>query len=123
MPRILIGEDDPGLGKVASLVLRRAGFDVDVAPNADALNVFLRAGQYDLVLLDVRLGSSDGLELMRLLRKSGLSIPIIGWSADGSSDEAPALAAGCNLFLSKPVRNLELLAAVRVLLEEFTLAN
>ncbi|HEY0253864.1 MAG TPA: response regulator [Kofleriaceae bacterium] len=114
--RILIGEDDPGLAKVVALVLRRAGFDVDTALDAITLRHRLSAAHYDLLLLEVRFGATDGLELTRELRARGDDLVIVGWSADGPNDESAALESGCTAFYWKPLSNRVLVELFRELL-------
>lgn len=105
MARILVGEDDELVGKVTSLVLRRAGHEVDLARDAARLRELFARGHYDVILLDVVFGAVNGADLARELREAGTTATIVGWSADGPADEAEARHAGFDTFLWKPVEN------------------
>lgn len=111
--RILIGEDDQLVGKVTSSVLRRAGHEVDIAPDVVRLRQLFASGHYDVIMLDVVFGDVNGADVARELRDAGATAPIVGWSADGPADEAEARRAGFDTFLWKPVENRILVETIQ----------
>lgn len=112
---ILVVEDDTtALGLVSDL-LRRSGHVVWQASSiAEAIDR-VTARVPSLVLLDIRLGDEDGLELARYLRghEATASVPILALSADAMQhDRERAREAGCDDHLAKPVVARELLAGI-----------
>ncbi len=117
---ILVVEDDlTALGLVAD-VLTRSGYNVRTATSiAEAMESFA-AGPPALVLLDLRLGAEDGLDLARRLRADPATgaIPILALSADAMQhDVERVLEAGCNGHVAKPVVARELLGRIHALLD------
>jgi len=70
MAKILIVEDDKGTRDIYSLVLRQAGYEVDVAENGEMGLFKAKEGGYDLILLDVMLPKMDGIALLGELKKT-----------------------------------------------------
>jgi CheY-like chemotaxis protein len=67
-PAILYVEDDGAIAEMYSLGLRRAGFDLTIAPNWPAGLRLLRARGFDLVLLDIMLPGPSGMEALEAIR-------------------------------------------------------
>ena len=68
-----------------------------------------RTQTFDAILMDIRMPVMNGLEATVLIRKSDPAIPIIALTANAfDSDKENALAAGCNHFMTKPVKKREL---------------
>lgn len=65
--RILVVEDEPAIGQVCRLVLTRDGFEVDTAVNGEMAQRMLREGDYDLILMDVRMPVMSGREFYQIL--------------------------------------------------------
>jgi signal transduction histidine kinase/DNA-binding response OmpR family regulator len=110
---VLLAEDNVVNQKVASLLLKRLGFQVHVVPNGRLALEALELGAYDAVLMDCQMPEMDGFEATRAIRaKANLSqIPIIALTAYAlQDDKLRCLAAGMNDYLAKPI-NLETLAA------------
>ena len=120
---ILIVEDDvTALGLVSDL-LRRSGYLVWQAGDLEGAMERLAAGAPSLVLLDIRLGTEDGLDVARRLRADPetRTLPILALSADAMQHDADrALEAGCDGHLAKPVVARELLGRIDALLEGST---
>jgi len=119
--RLLLVEDNPINQKVATLMLHKLGYRVDIAKNGfEALNAFASA-RYDLILMDCVMPEMDGFEATRRLRSSGghaAEVPIIAMTANAFADDRKAcLAAGMTDFLSKPVRQAELATKLEGLLQ------
>ena len=111
--RILLVEDDPANVELFESVLESDGHEV--VTERDGIAGEKRASdRFDLVLLDIQLPKSNGLEVCRSLRARGLRMPIVALSASVLPDEiARTKSAGFDLFLSKPISPRNLRDAVR----------
>jgi two-component system response regulator RegX3 len=118
--RILIVEDEPSLSEPLAFLLRREGYDIDVADDGRAaLATFDRAGA-DLVLLDLMLPGLPGTEVCRELR-SRSTVPIIMLTAkDSEVDIVVGLELGADDYVTKPYSSRELLARIRAVLRRHT---
>jgi two-component system copper resistance phosphate regulon response regulator CusR len=114
--RTLLVEDDAELAREVAAGLREAGSRVTLAASfADGLQA-ARLEEYDVVLLDVMLPGGSGFELCRMLRKDGVTTPIMMLTArDAVDDRVTGLDAGADDYLTKPFALQELLARVRAL--------
>lgn len=114
--RILVVEDEHDIGDFVTRGLREEGFTVEWATDGDAGWHYLKAGAWDVVLLDWSLPGSDGLTLLRRLRQSGDAAPVLMLTArDAVSDRVRGLDGGADDYLCKPFAFEELLARVRAL--------
>lgn len=111
---ILVTEDDPVNLEYIRLALLREGHRVITASNgAEAIAALRRNQEISLVLMDIRLPGMDGYETTLEIRKWNSTIPVIAHTAYAfEGDREKALAAGCNDYLSKPVREKELLRCI-----------
>lgn len=117
MTSLLLVDDEPAITDNLAPLLRRSGFAVEVASDGDAALSRLRAGSYDLVVLDVMLPGTDGREVLRVARSEGVTTPIILLTQVGeSSERAMALEEGADDYLNKPFDPYELIARVRAVL-------
>ncbi len=64
MPRVLIVDDNPSLLKISSIAMRKEGYDVEVAPDAESGLQHLEKTKFDLVLVDQRLPGMAGIDLI-----------------------------------------------------------
>jgi DNA-binding response OmpR family regulator len=115
--RILIVEDDRKVASFLEKGLREEGYSVDVSNNgADGL-IKARIHEYDLLLLDVMLPEKTGLEVVREVRSSGSTVPVLILTArDDRQDIVLGLDSGADDYLTKPFGLDELLARIRALL-------
>mgnify|MGYP006268614455 CR=1 FL=1 len=116
MTRVLIVEDEESFSEALSFMLRKEGFDVEVAGDGNrALEAFERNGA-DLILLDLMLPGLSGTEVCRQIRV-GSSVPIIMLTAkDSEVDKVVGLEIGADDYVTKPFSSRELLARVRAVL-------
>jgi two-component system response regulator RegX3 len=114
--RVLVVEDEESISDALAYLLRKEGFEVDVAPDGDsALTEFDRVG-HDLVLLDLMLPGLPGTEVCRALR-SRSSVPVIMVTAkDTEVDKVVGLELGADDYVTKPFSSRELVARVRAVL-------
>ncbi len=111
---ILVVDDEPGLREVLAVRLTSWGHHVRTAADVDEADVALAARRPDLVLTDVVLPGASGLDLLRRIQRSDVSLPVILMTAHGQVDTAvDAMKAGATDFLTKPLDS----AALRALLE------
>lgn len=121
MQKILLVDDEPVIIDSLSYSLNREGFEVHSATDgAQALDVFEEV-RPDLVILDIRLPSIDGLEVCRRLRSKS-PVPIIMLTALGNElDRVVGLEVGADDYLPKPFSFRELLARIRSVLRRVDL--
>lgn len=117
MYSVCVVEDEEALADMIRLNLELENCKVDViSDGAEALEIFKRPFDYDLVLLDVMLPNVSGVDLCRVIRKTS-AVPILFLSAKGTTSERiEGLKAGGNDYLPKPFDLEELLLRVAVLL-------
>jgi two-component system response regulator RegX3 len=113
---VLVVEDEESFSDALSYMLRKEGFEVEVAPTGPAaLEEFERSGA-DLVLLDLMLPGLPGTEVCRMLRQRS-SVPVIMLTAkDSEVDKVVGLELGADDYVTKPFSSRELLARIRAVL-------
>ncbi|MED4603109.1 response regulator transcription factor [Paenibacillus validus] len=114
---ILVIEDEQQIARVLELELRHEGYEVKVA--GDGLSgLELALGQtWSLIVLDVMLPGSSGLEVLRRLRQDGRLVPVILLTArDSTPDIVGGFEQGANDYVTKPFVIEELLARIRNLI-------
>lgn len=124
MKRILIAEDEAQTRRAISVVLENAGYLVQEAANgADAVDCLLNAScnseKVDLLLTDIVMPEMSGLELVEMISKKNISIPIIiisGYRDNRMRDQLAGL--GYSHFLDKPFEPEMLLQSVENVLGE-----
>jgi CheY-like chemotaxis protein len=114
-PRILIAEDNAINQKVVMLILRRAGFNIDVVSDGQEAVEAHRQKPYDLILMDCQMPSMDGFEASRHIRKLNTPQPvIIAVTANALVGERErCLDAGMDDYLSKPFQAEQLVSIVK----------
>jgi CheY-like chemotaxis protein len=112
---ILVVEDDLLIRFMVSDGLRDEGYHVIEAYNADEALTILKTAVPDMVIRDVRMpGSIDGIELLKLVRDSFPTLPVIMTS--GHLDPTQARAEGATQFIAKPYSMEALIESVHVVL-------
>jgi two-component system, OmpR family, response regulator RegX3 len=114
--RILVVEDEVSFSDPLSYLLRKEGYEVDVAETGPAaLEEFDRAGA-DLVLLDLMLPGLSGVDVCRALRQRS-NVPVIMLTAkDSEIDKVVGLEIGADDYVTKPYSSRELLARIKAVL-------
>jgi len=115
--RLLLVEDDPTLRQALSFNLTREGYEVAAAADGEAALEAARSDRLDLILLDVMLPGMSGVEVLRVLRREGVSTPVIILSAKGDEiDRVVGLKVGADDYVAKPFSRPELLARIEAVL-------
>ncbi len=121
MLTVLIVDDEPAILELVRFTLEDTHIRILEAADGAAALALARAERPDVVLLDVRLGQLDGIEVCRRIRldpELAATRIVMLTAADQESDRARGLAAGADEYLSKPFSPLALLALVRTILPE-----
>ncbi|WP_460136203.1 response regulator [Pseudomonas sp. S1_E04] len=115
--RLLLIEDDVALGEGIHQALVREGYTVDWLQDGSSALHALLSETFDVVVLDLGLPRMDGLEVLRRLRDSGATVPVLILTArDATEDRIAGLDAGADDYLIKPFDLAELKARLRALL-------
>lgn len=115
--RILVVEDNERLAELVCKGLRNGGFAADSFGSLGDADAALSSVSYDAAILDLGLPDGDGMDLLKLARKRGQSLPVLLLTArDGVEDRVRGLNGGADDYLVKPFAMDELLARMRALL-------
>jgi DNA-binding response OmpR family regulator len=115
--RLLLVEDDPKLADFVARSLRGERLTVDVVGDGSAALSDIESHEYDLLLLDLSLPRVSGTEVLRLVRRSNPTLPILILTArDAIEDKVRHFEAGADDYLTKPFDIAELLVRVKALL-------
>lgn len=124
MSRILIAEDDVHIVSFVGKGLRAAGYTTEQVGDGETALLMARSGAFDMVILDIGLPSMDGFTVLRRLRGEGVRTPVVVLTARDSVDDTVAgLEGGANDYMTKPFQFAELLARVRLRLQDDTAAG
>ena len=115
--KILVVEDQKKTAAFLGNGLRESGFRAQIARDGEAGLAAARAGQFDLLIVDIMLPKKDGWTLVKELRDSGVGTPVIFLTArDSVRDRVKGLELGADDYVVKPFAFSELLARIRSLL-------
>jgi signal transduction histidine kinase len=120
IPKILIVDDTPANIDVLSATLEREGFNIFMAPNGKVALKLIEKQKPDLVLLDIMMPDMDGYEVCRILKdgKDTQDIPVIFITGKSQvEDVVEGFRAGGQDYITKPIRQEEVLARVRTHLQ------
>ncbi len=115
--RILLVEDEPKIANFIKQSLEAEYFAVDVAEDGEQGSHLAHINEYDLIILDNLLPKKEGIEVLREVRTSGITTPILILSVTNEAlKKVDLLNTGADDYLTKPFVLSELLARVRALL-------
>ena len=113
-PKILIAEDDSTSYSLAQLILEQENIEEVHAENGkEAVEIFTKNPDITLILMDIKMPVMNGLDATREIRKLNPAIPIIALTAYAMpGDKEKAIKAGCNDYITKPLKRQLLLDKV-----------
>jgi two-component system OmpR family response regulator len=115
--RVLVVDDDAGLLKLITRVLRDEAYAVDTASTGEEARTLALVNDYDGIVLDLQLGDRHGFEILQELRRNGRHTPVLLYSGLADTETiVRGLDAGADDYIVKPVSNEELRARVRTLI-------
>ena len=120
---IAVIDDEPDILELVSLHLNRSGFRVEGFLNAESFFKFLSSKTPDLIILDLMLPDSDGIEICKYLKSNQdfRAIPIIMLTARATeTDKVLGLELGADDYVTKPFSPRELVARVKAVLRRKT---
>lgn len=114
--KILVVEDEHLISDAVCKIFADAGWFTDAVYDGDDALYYIKEESYDLVLLDVMLPGTDGLTVLRQLRRDGVNTPVLMLTAKNAlPDKLSGLNGGADDYMTKPFDAEELLARVRAL--------
>ncbi len=119
-PRILLAEDEPDHQRLISVMLRKAGADVTIVENGEAvvaraLQAQKKGNPFDLILMDIRMPVVDGYRATRHLREVGYRLPIVALTANAMTEDCEKfIDAGGDDYISKPLTTADLVLLRRI---------
>ena len=115
--RLLIAEDDPKLLKSLVHIFETNHYVVDGVSDGSLAFDYASSGEYDGLVLDIMMPGMDGMTLLKMLRKDGVTTPALFLTAKTETyQKIEGLDAGADDYLPKPFATGELLARVRAML-------
>jgi CheY-like chemotaxis protein len=113
--KILIAEDDEESEKLITIAVRKFGKEVLKATiGVEAIEACRNNPDIDLVLMDIKMPIMDGYEATRQIRQFNKEVVIIAQTAYAlTGDREKAIEAGCNDYISKPIKRDELMGLVQ----------
>ena len=118
-PRVLVVEDEPNIVESLSFLMKREGFEVQIAGDGTAALRLVERERPDLVVLDVMLPRRDGYDVCKAIRADRRldGVRILMLSAKGRElDRRKGMALGADDYVTKPFSTRELIDRVRALL-------
>ena len=114
--KILLAEDEISLARAIVKILERNHYTAEAVFNGEDALAALETGNYDAAILDIMMPKMDGITVLKKLRVSGCTIPILILTALSEVDnKVLGLDSGANDYLTKPFDTKELLARLRAI--------
>ena len=112
--KILIAEDDEASGMLLSITVKKISKEViRTRTGRDAIEICRANPDLDLILMDIQIPELNGYEATRQIRQFNRNVIIIAQTAFGlTGDREKSIEAGCNDYISKPIKKDELLALI-----------
>lgn len=111
---ILVADDEEVIRNACVRILTRAGYEVSTAVNGDDALRKIREGNFDLVLLDLKMPVLDGMKVLDILAEEKSDLRVVVITGHGTAETAgQAVRAGASDFLTKPFTPTELRSSVQ----------
>jgi DNA-binding NtrC family response regulator len=112
--RLLLVDDERAFGAVLSKRLTKRGFEVTLAYRGTEAIQTLRAQEFDVALLDLKMEDMDGIEVLKIFKKMDPKLMVVMLTGHGSEKAArDGIALGAFDYLSKPCELQELVSKIR----------
>ncbi len=114
MKKILVVDDEKSIRKILREIFEAEGYKIEEAQDGfEAINL-IRSKKYDCILCDIKMPKPDGMEILQIIKKEEIAVPIIMISGHGSTEDAvEAVKMGAYDFITKPPDLNRLLITVR----------
>ena len=111
-PRVLVADDEWYMSRTLETIYKREGYEVVLCEDgSEAAHKLVQCGPFDLVVLDDVMPKMSGLEVLRLARDTGITVPVIIVSGQvKESDRVKGLNMGADDYVVKPFSSRELMA-------------
>jgi len=113
---ILLVEDNPVNQKLATIMLKKAGYNVTLAENGKvAITTFTsQPDKFDIILMDIQMPELDGISATQKIRNKGFkAIPIVAMTANAlQGDRERCINAGMNDYMTKPIKREKIFAMI-----------
>ena len=117
---VLIADGDINLSTVLADYLRSISFTVDVTNNAETTIDAIKRKKYDICLMELSFADGSGFEIMKTLRDSNNTLPLVVLSTrSGRDDVIRALELGCDDYITKPFSMDILILRIRAILRRY----
>ncbi len=124
MAKLLVVDDQRNMRTTLAMMLRGAGHEVDEAENGEAAVDRLSSEVYDLVLTDLKMGGTDGLDVLKAAKEISQLTEVMVMTAFGTIESAvEAMRIGAHDYIQKPFTEQELLLRVQKAVEQRRLAG
>jgi CheY-like chemotaxis protein len=112
--KILIVEDDECSRKLLNILVKRVSSNIsNVVNGIEAVEECYKQKDLDLILMDIQMPKMNGLEATRKIREFNQSVIIIAQTAFAlEGDKEKAIDAGCNDYITKPIRSDDLISKI-----------
>lgn len=124
MFNILVADDVANIRRLYEYTLEKNGFKVFSAENGEMALDIIEKQHIDLMILDVMMPKKDGYEVLKTLRESGSSLPVLIITAkDAAEDLRRGFVLGTDDYMTKPVDEMEMILRIKALLRRSKIAE
>src|SRR5450755_3529767 len=124
MPKILIVDDQRNMRTTLAMMLKGVGYEVDEAGDGEQGSSQGSTGAFDVVLTDLRMGSKDGMDVLRAVKEAQPMTEVIVMTAYGTIESAvEAIRLGAFDYIQKPFSEQELMVKVAKAIDNRRLAR
>lgn len=120
MSKIFCVEDDANIRELVLYTLNATGFEAEGFESAEPFFKKIKSELPDLVLLDIMLPGTDGMEVLKILKNNHSELPVIMVTAKSDQiDKIRGLDSGADDYITKPFDIMELVSRVKAVLRRF----
>jgi len=116
--KTLIVEDSKANQQLIGILLKKLGFESEIAENGKEAVDLVVQNQFDLIVMDMQMPVMNGYEATKAIREKGIKTPIIAITANAMrGDKEKCIAAGCDHYMPKPIDRNELVKIIQIHIE------